>query len=147
MCTFKIYDSNFSVSLNLFPSATSILLFQLSLQFRYLVSLYDLVSLLVNFQILNFVSEFSYFSQHFPLFSQASRVFAGLGLPKWALGVVSDVLVVINYLVTFWNVLTSERQLIDRIHNHAVDLAIFTPTASFRTGNFVMLRAPLAVET
>jgi hypothetical protein len=60
--------------------------------------------------------------------------------------IMSFILIICDNIVAFGDKLASERQLIESIHDHSINFAVFAAPASFWTSK-ILLQAALAVET
>jgi len=60
--------------------------------------------------------------------------------------IMSFILIIVDYFVALGYKLAPEWQLIESIHDHSINFAVFFSATSFWTGK-ILLQAPLAIET
>lgn len=112
-----------------------------------MISLYHLVSFLLHFKILNLIPELTNLLHHLLLSLLAVSIVARRWFPMWTLIIVRFILIISDNSIALGHELTPEGELVERIHDHSINLSVFLAPASLRTGKVVLSQAGFAVET
>lgn len=96
---------------------------------------------------MNLIPQLHDLLHHLLLSLLAVSILAWLWLPVWTLIIVRHILIISDDSIALGSKLTFEWKLIERIHDHPVNLAVFLAPASLRAGKVDLSQAGLAIKT